>query len=350
MKIILTRKSRGFTLIELMVSMVITVILLTILFNVTALSSDNFTRAKGKLKMSRVADQVFDQLEIDIASAVIQNEDKHWFYAGAPIDTATTVGLGLDFPNATSLVFYTAAIDKYDGIIGVTGVDLGGDVSIVNYKQNFVDPLATLSEGISELDSTTEAKPMLFREIFSPNEAFDGLIATIPEVDTETGEVSDVRTVWKEIFGSPDSSEDFNFSQVLGDGVYGLTTGFELEFNRTDPSTGLSERERKIVFIRPSATESSEGVGTFLNIGVGGVISDEESLFDPDEFTPREGITNIRVKNMILSLTLLDEVGMNYISRLSQGTADVGQFGDEDERRSNLIKEHGFTFARVIPF
>jgi len=358
MKIIPASKNKGFTLIELMVSMVVTVILLTILFNVTALSSDNFTRAKGKLKMSRVADQVFDQLEIDIASAVISNSDKHWFYVGEPIQDAAEVGDGLDFPNATSLIFYTAAIDKYDGIVGVENIDLGGDVSIVNYKQDFINPLANLT-GVSGSD---ERKPLLFRYIFSPKNAFNGITSV-----AASSAGADITNIWEIVWenaensaGDPlelgDDTEDFNFDEVLGDGVFGMTTGFEIEFKRnetTSDGSTVTITERKTIFIRPGlnedgeATEASEGIGTFLTIGVNGIDTDATDIV---ELLNDDDVFGLRVQNMILSLTLLDEIGMNYISRLAQGTADVGQFGDEDERRSNLIKEHGFTFTRIVPF
>ena len=78
---------KGFTLIGLMVSVAITVILLGILFNITATSADSLESAKNKVEMGRPAETLSNQIETDISSMIVRNNQNEWFYVGSPITT-----------------------------------------------------------------------------------------------------------------------------------------------------------------------------------------------------------------------------------------------------------------------
>jgi len=120
-------KSRGFTLVELIVSMAVTLVIVSVL-----------------LAMTRVAINGMQS---------------------SPIE----------------LNFFTAATDRYNGAIG-TASDAGGDISLVSYSLVHQDVIGISSGGNS-------VKPVftLYRRRIDPDEAYETYLSqeTLPEVGEE---------------------------------------------------------------------------------------------------------------------------------------------------------------------
>ena len=142
MKILRQHIKKGFTIVELLVAMTVTVILVTVLLQLTTTSGDVLTSTQNKVDLSSKANRVFDVIESDISSIVVRRDGFDWFYAGAPIEGANApnyinnpnvgelrVGQtngnyvpgnsgDFSFPNVSTMVFLTAPLDRYDGLIG----------------------------------------------------------------------------------------------------------------------------------------------------------------------------------------------------------------------------------------
>ncbi|MGL4399558.1 MAG: PulJ/GspJ family protein [Luteolibacter sp.] len=158
---------RGFTLMELMVAMAITTIIVTVLVSITSIALDTWNRSRAELRASRQAKIMMDVMARDFEALVTRRGNPNeWL-------TATTAaslpgGNDLKSTNASKLIFFTAATDRYDGKIGVANKDLGGDVSCVAYELDYRDPIRVTGSGFETF--------VVSRVLKNPNETFDKLL------------------------------------------------------------------------------------------------------------------------------------------------------------------------------
>ena len=151
----------GFTLVELLVSMAITLIIVTVLVSVTSMAMDTWNRSRSELRAARQAKAMVDTMARDFEGLVTRSGNTYeWLSAISKVEDGSS--------NAADLVFFTAATDRYNGEIG-TAKDLGGDVSCVGYKLIWKDPI----------DGGTDDKFKTFvlnRLLVDPKETFDALL------------------------------------------------------------------------------------------------------------------------------------------------------------------------------
>jgi len=162
----ITRK-RGFTLMELMVAMAITTIIVTVLVSITSIALDTWNRSRSELRAARQAKSVIDTIARDFESMVIRRGSANeWLSA---IAETQTIGKKLESTNASKLIFFTAATDRYNGEIGVPNKDRGGDVSCVAYELQYKDPLTAGGNGKYETF-------VMSRLLVNPDETFAALL------------------------------------------------------------------------------------------------------------------------------------------------------------------------------
>ena len=210
---------RGFTLMELMVAMAITTIIVTVLVSITSIAIDTWNRSRSELRAARQAKAMVDTMARDFEALVTRTgNDNEWLYAlsDAPEGGST---------NAATLVFFTAATDRYDGQIGVDGTDLGGDVSCVGYKLEWKDPI---SAGGSSKFKTY----VLNRYLVDPKPTFDNLLGQPKLGDT-----------FLTSYGANLSQKE-NF---VCENVFQFTVAFNVEV-----TSETGDIENKLVTITPS--------------------------------------------------------------------------------------------------
>ena len=157
---------RGFTLMELMVAMAITTIIVVTLVSITSIALDTWNRSRAELRASRQAKSMIDIMARDFESMVSRKGNKNeWLSA---ISDPQELGETMKSTNATKLVFFTAATDRYDGKIG-TPTDFGGDVSCVAYQLEYKDPIVPGA-------SSRFKSFVLSRLLIDPKGAFDNLL------------------------------------------------------------------------------------------------------------------------------------------------------------------------------
>lgn len=157
---------RGFTLMELMVAMAITTIIVTVLVSITSIALETWNRSRAELRASRQAKSMIDTMARDFESLVIRRGNtSEWLSA---VTTTTAIGNNLKSSNASELVFFTAATDRYDGNIG-NAKDKGGDVSCVAYRLEYRDPI--VAGGTSKFETF-----VLNRVIVNPDDTFRDLL------------------------------------------------------------------------------------------------------------------------------------------------------------------------------
>ncbi|KAB2643093.1 MAG: type II secretion system protein [Verrucomicrobia bacterium] len=158
---------RGFTLVELLIAMAITTIIASVLISVTAVAIDSWNRSRAELRASRQAKYMVDSMAKDFESLVTRSGNKfEWLSA----KTATPLpgSNQQKSANASKLIFFTAATDRYDGKIN-SADDKGGDVSCVAYDLQYKDPI----DGSNSSFSTFT----LNRLLVNPDQTFNNLLS-----------------------------------------------------------------------------------------------------------------------------------------------------------------------------
>lgn len=166
-------RKRGFTLIELLVAMTITAIIVAVLVSITGTAIDTWNRSREELRASRQAEAMIQIMSKDLESLVMRSgNQQEWLSAisSIPADGGSS--------NAARLVFFTAATDRYEGQVGVQGVDQGGDISCVGYQLSWKDPVS-IGTPTEEFETF-----VLSRHIVDPDETFENLLGRTDDTYT----------------------------------------------------------------------------------------------------------------------------------------------------------------------
>jgi prepilin-type N-terminal cleavage/methylation domain-containing protein len=158
---------RGFTLMELMVAMAITTIIVTVLVSITSIALDTWNRSRSELRASRQAKGMIDIMARDFEALVTRRGNANEWLS-AVTESNLPGGSGLKSTNASKLIFFTAATDRYEGNIGVPNKDLGGDVSCVAYQLDYKDPIGSGGSGFETF--------VLSRLLKDPDVTFEKLL------------------------------------------------------------------------------------------------------------------------------------------------------------------------------
>lgn len=230
------RLQSGFTLIELLVAMSITVILLGVLVYMTGISMDTYKKSSNEVRASRQAKESLSVIASDFESMVSRRDGNtyEWMYVGEE-PRGLEGPAGKEVTNASQLIFFTGATDRYNGEIG-TAEDKGGDVSAVCYRLVYRDQ-------ILNTDDDEFAVFSLYRHLVNPDETFgvggvDGLLAKDNLQEAYTGMFSD--------------AEDLTSSNFLVENIYEFTVTLLVEYV---PTSGVESKVERVT-IRQNGTSA----------------------------------------------------------------------------------------------
>lgn len=159
---------RGFTLMELMVAMAITTIIVTVLVSITSIALDTWNRSRAELRASRQAKSMIDTMARDFESLVTRKGNTNEWLSAIIDPDLNSLGGTIKSENASRLVFFTAATDRYNGNIGNATFDKGGDVSCVAYQLAYRDPIDKSSSNFETF--------VLNRVLVNPDNTFNDLL------------------------------------------------------------------------------------------------------------------------------------------------------------------------------
>ena len=300
--------SRGFTLVELLVAMTITTIIVSVLVSITSLAMDTWNRSRSELRAARQAKTMVDSMANDFEALVTRRGNTNeWLSAVVnPADLAALGPADLKSTNACKLVFFTAATDRYNGDIGVTGKDLGGDVSCVGYQLSYQNPISGV------LDSGTQNNFnsfVLYRLLVNPNDTFTKLLGKV---------------------GVPNSSDASDTRKPL-DSVF--TTAYPTaqpptNANLNAPKNFVSENicQFSLTFhVQVTDTSSSPAVLSDVPVTMGGTVTKFRILgsqIDTDYVPTSSTITTAmvaagRVTAIELSVSVVSDYGLDQLKKPS---------------------------------
>ncbi|MDH4443820.1 MAG: prepilin-type N-terminal cleavage/methylation domain-containing protein, partial [Akkermansiaceae bacterium] len=222
----------GFTLMELMVAMAITSIIVTVLVSVTSVALETWNRSRAELRASHMGKMAIDYIARDLEAFVVRSGNNNDWCQATLDPELSTPGIGdeLKSSNASRLIFFTGATDRYDGNAGDPSLDKGGDVSCVAYLMKFRDPVNSNSmKGFKTY--------VLNRKIVDPNKTF----GTPPNYSDALLGATDSRVSGKYLdplfIGIYSAATISNKPNFLCENIYQFTLTFHVQASdTTDPT------------------------------------------------------------------------------------------------------------------
>lgn len=283
---------KGFTLMELMVAMTITILIVGVLMGITKSALDTWNRSRAELRAARQARAMIDALANDFESMVTRrNSTQEWLSALSQVPDSRS-------SNAAMLVFFTCATDRYEGQVGVAGADDGGDICCVGYQLQWRDPIAPDAVDPNETF-------ILKRYLVDPKPTFSELLGK-----------TDAANRLDALYLAKYSAELDKSKYFVCENIFQFTTLFHV-----DVVIG-GKLENKIISISSQTSGKQE-----LRI-VG-----SDLVMDPADALLQNGV----VTAVEVSLTVLTDAGINQLRE----NADLA----DDSR---WLAKNSYHFARLI--
>jgi prepilin-type N-terminal cleavage/methylation domain-containing protein len=279
---------RGFTLMELMVAMAITTIIVTVLVSITSIALETWNRSRSELKASRQAKAMIDTMARDLESLVVRRgNNNQWLSAVAATEA---VGKPITSTNSTEYIFFTAVTDRYNGQVGVTGMDEGGDVSCVAYKLFFRNPINSASDQFETF--------VVNRLLVNPDDTFEKLLG-------ETDSTNDAKTLEK-VFDATSFAGDLEKPEnFVCENVFQFSVTFNVQVTKGAGNPGSNVLNVPITIGRNNQTQEFRLTGNGI-----------ESDYTGSTVTSEELKTG-RISSVDISVTVLSDFGIEQLSRRS---------------------------------
>lgn len=290
----------GFTLAELLVAMTITVILVGITVSITATALDTWRGARNEVRAARQARILLDTMESDLQAMVTRNGgDAEWFRV---FSDGTMVGPeGEPSPNATRMIFFTSATDRYNGELGTDEEGNAGDVCLVRYELVYGDPI--FGEQSNDLASTF----VMYRKLTDPDDTFESFI------------------------GTPDLKEAFLGTGVAGQGSAASYLCENIyEFSATMVVSYVDDQDGKTT-VRVPILSAGRGVAARdFSITGKGLKKDRD---DSMKYASGE------VTAIDLSVTVLSDEGMQILKSVTFGSS---------EKKAKFLAKHTYQYSKSV--
>lgn len=299
---------RGFTLAELVVAMAITAIIVTVLVTVTSVALDTWNRSRSELRAARSAKTMVDFMARDFESLVIRKGNSYEWLSAVADSNVVTPGIGgnMKSANASKLIFFTSAKDRYDGKLG-TPSDKGGEVSCVGYQLNYRDPI---SAGAAALQTF-----VFNRVLVDPDNTFKDLLGK-PDLTTAFTTYSNL------------ASDSKNF---VCENVFQFTITFQV--TATVPASGTTPATtvNVPVIIGP---DSGPMTATSFKVNGTGIVSDIAG-----GTVSNAQLAAGRITGVSFSTTVISDFGIEQIKKRSF----------TDAQKADFIAKNSYQYTKLVP-
>ncbi|MBJ7424958.1 MAG: prepilin-type N-terminal cleavage/methylation domain-containing protein [Akkermansiaceae bacterium] len=306
----LTRR-RGFTLLELMVAMAITVIIVTVLVSITSIALGTWNRSRTELRASRMGKMMVDYMARDLESLVTRRGNSNeWLSAISDPDIGPA---GLKSTGASRLIFFTAPTDRYEGNAGISTLDNGGDVCCVAYTLDWKRPV--------QVGSSVFRTFVLNRKLVDPDLTFKGNAKFKPLLGV-TSSTNSLDSVFTGIYSLGTISNSANYTS---ENIYQFSITFQVQV--TD-SSGTAPIVRTV----PVAM-GSNGATSFRVLGTG----IETNYSGPYNALVPSG----RVTAAMISLTVLSDLAVDQIQAGKRSFTD-------DKAKAEFLAKNSYNFSKLV--
>ncbi len=305
---------RGFTLIELLVAMTITTIIVGVLVSITSIAIDTWNRSRSELRAARQAKTMVDSMVRDFEALVFRRGNANEWLSAVYESPANSPGAD---KNASNLIFFTAATDRYNGEIG-SSADKGGDVSCVGYRLFYKDPVNQNGNDYKTF--------VLNRILVNPDATFQNLLGK-----------TDLDAAFQQ---QPYLNDLGNVENFICENVFQFTVSFKVEVTKNTGSPTAPVYQKFVIPVDMFESNKDQKVkefsvlGTGIKADVGGTTIDSVSI-SADE------IKAGRLTAVEISLTVLSDGAVNLLRKTPAKANDPAWLAKNSFQYSKLIQLPG---------
>ena len=294
---------------ELMVAMAITSIIVTVLVSVTSVALDTWNRSRSELRASHMGKMAVDYLARDLESLVVRSGNTNDWCSAILDPDLSTHGDSLVSSNASRLVFFTGATDRYDGNVGDPSFDKGGDVSCAGYLLKFRDPVN------SKASSSKFKTYVLNRMLVDPNSTFTQLLGA---TDSRTS------SKWLDpvFLGLYPASKISNKPNFLCENIYQFTLTFHVQTTDTTKTPAL------LTNIPVMIGSTSDAVQSFRLTGSGIVTEPANPL-----------VAAGKLRSVEISVTVISDFGIDQLSKRKFANAS---------KQAEFLAKNSYQYTKVV--
>ena len=314
---------RGFTLAELVVAMAITAIIVTVLVTVTSVALDTWNRSRSELRAARNAKTMVDFMARDFESLVIRKGNSYEWLSAVADSNVANIGGNIKSANASKLIFFTSAKDRYDGQLG-TASDKGGEVSCIGYQLNYRDPITA---GAAALQTF-----VFNRVLVNPDNTFTNLLGK-----------PDLTTAFLTAFPTPDLTPEFptysslasHSKSFICENVYQFSVTFQVSV--TVPASGSIPA--KVVNV-PVIIGPAKGALTATSFKVNGtgIVSDITGGTVSNAQLAAGKITGIS-----FSTTVISDFGIEQIKKRPSSAFTA------TAQKADFLAKNSYQYTKFVP-
>jgi len=307
------RQNKGFTLVEVLIAMTITLVIVGLLMGMTKIAVATWQTTHAKARSSAIAEEVFESVSQDLESMVVRTGNNYeWFRINKSANVSSELGpdTSKEMVNPIELAFFSAVTDRYNGQINTTD-DNGGDISAVRYRLIHQDLVG--GTGVN-------ARPVfaLYRQRIDPDDTFEELLSKTS------------------LDGIRNSAEIVDAENYLVENIFDFTLSFKLEYTLSGVKyfkryvVRADEDNQNSLSIRGNGITKAEldvdGNGVPLTDSGGG------ALFP-------SGASSPKLAGIDVSVLVLSDRGMNGLK-----TKNI----TSDAELAQYLKENGHHFSKSI--
>lgn len=270
--------------------MAVTMLIIAMIVTITSIALGAWRDSRNEVRASRQAKALLDVLSKDLESMVVRSGNSYEWFNASSEDISNG---NLSSSSVASLIFFTAATDRYDGNIGGTE-DKGGDVSTVGYRMEIQNPITGNDGG----DFNTFA---MYRQLENPDVTFNNYLA---------------ETDLAEKFGTI-KTDGSNF---ICENIYEISIVFLIEYSDSD---GVLKQMRVPVL----ANSGSNVVEEFSLTGAG-IVTDPAN----------ETLLNGRLLSADVSISVISDHGLGILRAAGESNLPDTFFADNSYRYSTTVR------------
>ena len=286
---------KGFTLVELLTAMAITLVIVTMMVTITSVALTAWNKGRNEVRASRQAKALLDAMGKDFESMVTRSGNE---FEWLRVVSMTPDAEDLEVPNASRMIFFTSATDRYDGNLGGAD-DQGGDISTVIYNLEFKDPVR------GDRETKRFNTFAFYRQLLDPRETFDDMLAS-----------RDLESSYQTYQGRTGNSEHF-----ICENIFELSATFLIEY---EDSGGTMRQVRVPVMTQPGG----DAVGSFSIRGTG-IEGDNSDAKD---------YANGRILSVDLSISVITDHGLGVLKAAGDKLAD----------RETFLANHTYRYSKTV--
>lgn len=281
-------RSTGFSLTELLVAMMITVVLILVMVSLTSTGLNVWKRNRELVSSTNLARVAVQTLNNDLEQLQLRSSNPSEWLVAEREKATDDLWLGpaqAGVSNAARLLFYSCANDRNNG----KPAEAAGDITGVGYRLVYRDHI--LNTGPD--DKRGYPVFALYRQVIDPQPTYDNLLGKTNLADA-----------YKQF-----EDRELDTGNFLVSNIVELTIGFELQ----STNSGADEQ-----------TAATTNVDILPLVASGGGVSvgcEKFSVFG-DRLQAQGGdmdVTNAKLKSVIISLSVVSDEGMEYARNVALG-------------------------------